>query len=58
MKHCRIVARQLKDGADPKDEWSDDMNRKWLKVQQKAVRRKDLSETRQHYLEQAEAGLF
>ena len=52
MKQYRVIAQQLNDGADLKDVWSDETNKKWLKAQQLAVRRKDLSETRQHYLEQ------
>ena len=34
------------------DDKNNEANRKWLRAQQLALERQDLSETRQHYMEQ------
>lgn len=52
MKQYRAIAQRLADGADAEEVWGNEDNRKWLRAQQMAFQRNDLSETRVHYLEQ------
>ena len=53
MKQYRVIAQELRqEGVNPEDVWAKHDNLKWLRAQQMANKRKDLSETRLHYLEQ------
>jgi hypothetical protein len=51
MKQYRAILQQL-ETTDPTVVWADESNRKWLRAQQAAAKRKDLSETRLHFMEQ------
>lgn len=52
MKQYRLIAKQIESGNNEEDVWADQANQNWLRAQQLALARNDLSETRQHYLEQ------
>lgn len=51
MKQYRAILQQL-ETTDPSVVWADELNCKWARAQQAAVERKDMSETRQHFMEQ------
>lgn len=51
MKQYREIQSRLEEKKD-NDVWNDQAVQKWVKAQQLAVGRGDLSETRQHYMEQ------